>query len=146
MEIKVAKTAGFCFGVSRAMELVEHLSKKGEKVSTLGPIIHNPQAVSDLESQGVTVVNSLSECENDRTVVIRSHGVPPQVLARASQLGLSVVDGTCPFVARAQHKAAEFISSGCELFILGDSAHPEVIGLQGYAGGRAHIPPAIIRR
>lgn len=133
MEIKVAKTAGFCFGVSRAMELVERLSKKGEKVSTLGPIIHNPQAVSDLESQGVTVVNSLSECANDRTVVIRSHGVPKSVYGEIESLGLKFADATCPFVEKIHKIVQNASENGNAILIAGDRNHPEVKGIMGFA-------------
>lgn len=139
MRIVTAGSSGFCRGVKLAMDKALAAAEMFDHIYSLGPLIHNPQEIARI-SRKVIPVESLDDiAERPAAVMIRSHGVPPQVLARASQLGLSVVDGTCPFVARAQHKAAEFISSGCELFILGDSDHPEVIGLQGYAGGRAHI-------
>ena len=100
MKITVASSAGFCFGVDRAVQIVFDLLQKGKKVYTLGPIIHNPQMVQELEERGVTIVNSPDEVPEEGTVVIRSHGIPPQVQAVISERQLDCADATCPFVRK----------------------------------------------
>ena len=107
MSIILAKTAGFCFGVDRAVNTVLSLLQEGKQVATLGPIIHNPQVVADLESKGVKAVSSPEEAEDGTTLVIRSHGVPPEVMERAISLPIDVCDATCPFVAKIHRIAAE---------------------------------------
>ena len=133
MELKVAKTAGFCFGVSRAMELVERLSGEGEKVSTLGPIIHNPQAVEALEKKGVKAVKSLDECDGGATVVIRSHGVAERVYGEIKARGLKFADATCPFVEKIHKIVRNASEKGNVILIAGDKNHPEVEGIMGFA-------------
>lgn len=133
MDIKVAKSAGFCFGVSRAMKLAEELADSGKKVTTLGPIIHNPQAVAALEKKGVTVANSLCDCEKESTVVIRSHGVPKSVYDELKKRNLEYEDATCPFVEKIHRIVENASAKGDIILIAGDKSHPEVEGIMGFA-------------
>ena len=129
MNIKLAKTAGFCFGVDRAVKLVYDLLREGKKVCTLGPIIHNAQLVSELESKGVRIVSSPSEVCADETLVIRSHGVSRDVYEEAERLSLSVADATCPFVSKI-HKIVS--NARGAVVIAGDPKHQEVLGIIGH--------------
>ncbi|GAB6182196.1 bifunctional 4-hydroxy-3-methylbut-2-enyl diphosphate reductase/30S ribosomal protein S1 [Desulfotomaculum defluvii] len=139
MQIKLAKKAGFCYGVKRAIDLA--LSKvKEEKgnIYTLGPLIHNPQVVQDLAKQGVQEITALDQIE-EGTVIIRSHGVGPETLKIAQKKGLEVLDATCPFVARAQKQAQEMADQGLPVYILGDPGHPEVQGILGWTEGKGIV-------
>ena len=131
MEIKLAKTAGFCFGVDRAVNLVYELIEKGEKVCTLGPIIHNPQLVSDLESKGVKIINEPSECPEGYTLVVRTHGVEKEVIEEIEKRGIKYENATCPFV-RKIHNIVEKESENVPVLIAGDKNHPEVLGIRSF--------------
>ena len=135
MKITVAKSAGFCFGVNRAVEMVLSLLQEGEEVWTLGPIIHNPQMVQDLAHRGVRIAQQPSDVSAGGTIVIRSHGVPLGTLEEIRSLGLEYVDATCPFVAKIHRIAAQASASGQILLIAGDSSHPEVQGIMGHCSG-----------
>ena len=135
MEVTVAKSAGFCFGVKRAVEKVYEQTGKGKKIYTYGPIIHNGEVVRDLEKRGVTVVESVKELErlHEGTVVIRSHGVSREIYEAVEAQGLDCVDATCPFVKRI-HKIVEKESrAGKRIIIIGNPGHPEVEGIRGWA-------------
>ncbi len=132
MEIKVAASAGFCFGVSRAVALVEQLVAEGQKVCTLGAIIHNPQKVQELEEKGVRIAASPEEVEKDEVLVVRSHGVPTSVFEHIEQLGLTYRDATCPFVQKIHRIVAEHSRAGETILIAGDKNHPEVQGIIGH--------------
>ena len=132
MKITLAKTAGFCFGVNRAVQMVYDLVDNGEKVCTLGPIIHNSQMVEELKSKGVRVVNSPDEARADETLVIRSHGVGKSTYESAEKAGVKVCDATCPFVAKIHKIVAEQSKLGDTILIAGDEAHHEVIGIIGH--------------
>ena len=106
MNVTLAKTAGFCYGVNRAVNMVEELVQNGEKVCTLGPIIHNTQMVNKLAEDGVRIVNTPEEANENETLVIRSHGVPKEVVLRAEKLCKKTVDATCPFVSKI-HKIVD---------------------------------------
>ena len=134
-KITVAKTAGFCFGVDRAVNLVYDLINKGEKAATLGPIIHNPQMVEELEKKGVVISNSVEDVEGGYTVVIRSHGVGKDVYELLEDKGLSYCDATCPFVSKIHKIVSENTSKDIPLFIAGDEKHAEVIGIMGHSSG-----------
>lgn len=137
MEVRVAKTAGFCFGVKRAVDKVyELIDFSAEPIYTLGPIIHNEEVVSDLEQKGVHVVEEASLSGlSQGTVVIRSHGVGRQVYDRLEELQLNYVDVTCPFVLKI-HKIVERESrNGVHVIIIGDKNHPEVQGICGWCIG-----------
>lgn len=126
MEIFIADHAGFCFGVERAVSLVEDTSKKFKGVYTLGPIIHNPQIVSKFAENGVGVCKSTDEVSSDNTVVIRSHGVTKDTYGKLDEKKVNVVDATCPFVKKAQSSAKKLGDQGNIVVVYGEKDHPEV--------------------
>ncbi len=134
MDIIVAKSAGFCFGVQRAVDTVYREAEKGGKIYTLGPIIHNDTVVSDLEKKGVEVLNDIGELENikDGTVIIRSHGVSREVFEKLASSGLKIVDATCPFVKKIHGIVEKDSNNGKRIVVIGDSTHPEVVGIVGW--------------
>ncbi|MBR4092598.1 MAG: bifunctional 4-hydroxy-3-methylbut-2-enyl diphosphate reductase/30S ribosomal protein S1 [Oscillospiraceae bacterium] len=131
--ITVAKTAGFCFGVNRAVDMVYKAIDDGNKVVTLGPIIHNPDVVNDMKNKGVRVVTSVSDAKPDETVVIRSHGVPYSVINELETKRFEYIDATCPFVSRIHKIVREKSVEGFTILIAGDSSHPEIQGIVGNA-------------
>lgn len=137
MKVKVAETAGFCFGVKRAVDKVYELIESGvSPIYTLGPIIHNEEVVSDLEKKGVAVVSEEELSELSRgTIVIRSHGVGKAVYDKLKRLGLSYVDVTCPFVLKIHRIVERESSAGSHIVIIGDKEHPEVKGICGWCLG-----------
>lgn len=139
MNIKLAETAGFCFGVNRAVNTVYELLENGNKVCTLGPIIHNPQLVKELEEKGVRVVNGVEEVTEGETLVIRSHGVPRSVIEKATVSGIDTVDATCPFVSKIHKIVSEASEKGQPVLIAGDENHSEVIGIVGHATGEVYV-------
>ncbi|MBQ6815993.1 MAG: 4-hydroxy-3-methylbut-2-enyl diphosphate reductase, partial [Clostridia bacterium] len=139
MKITLAKTAGFCFGVDRAVNMVYELLNNNKKVCTLGPIIHNPQLVDELKGRGVKIVESPNQVLNDEVLVIRSHGVPESVLKEAENCACQVADATCPFVAKI-HKIVDTASkNGHIILVAGDSLHHEVIGILGHINGQCYV-------
>ncbi len=140
MEIRLAKSAGFCFGVKRAVEQVYSHAENGQNIFTYGPIIHNEEVVRDLESKGVSVIDgeSLSTVQ-EGTVIIRSHGVEKKVCDRIQSLGLTCVDATCPFVKRIHKVVEKESAAGKQIVIIGNAGHPEVIGIMGWSS-----TPAIV--
>ncbi|MBN2704850.1 MAG: 4-hydroxy-3-methylbut-2-enyl diphosphate reductase [Deltaproteobacteria bacterium] len=133
-ELKVAGTAGFCFGVRRAVNLAEEAPQKypGLKIRTLGPIIHNPQVVTQLAEIGVAQVNSIDELDSG-VVIVRSHGITRQLTQQLQeQPSLTIIDATCPFVRRAQEIVAQMSADGYLVIIIGEPEHPEVTGLISY--------------
>ena len=139
MKVVLAETAGFCFGVNRAVDMVEQLLNEGKKVATLGPIIHNPQLVEDLGRRGARIVEGPDEVADDEVLVLRSHGVARCVLEKAEDLGLTVADATCPFVAKIHKIVAEAGEQGRTVLIAGDAAHKEVEGIIGHCKGRYFV-------
>ena len=139
MKITLAKTAGFCFGVDRAVQTVYDLLEKGERVCTLGPIIHNDQMVKELESKGIRTVSSYTEVLPGETLVIRSHGVPAAVFEETAAAGIKTVDATCPFVAKIHKIVAEKSAEGYITVIAGDASHQEVIGIVGHCTGEYYV-------
>lgn len=133
-EVTTAKSAGFCFGVKRAVDMVYDEVKKGERVYTLGPIIHNQQVVDDLEKKGVKVIDSVNDINNgyDATVIIRSHGVPEKVIKALREKNVNIVDATCPFVLKIHKIVKEASQSGKTIVIIGSDNHPEVEGIKGW--------------
>lgn len=164
MEVIRAKRAGACYGVQRALDMADEVIADGGRAYTLGPLIHNPQVVADLAARGAEAVDSVEEirwegaaeasapaegaacpAKDVPSVVIRSHGVTPQVLAAVEDRGFSVVDATCPHVSRAQHAAAELAAEGCRVIVVGEAGHPEVEGLTAWAeeaGGKVDVVAA----
>lgn len=132
MTVKVAASAGFCFGVKRAVELVEGLVDEGQRVCTLGAIIHNPQKVSELESRDVRIVDSPSQVQSGEKLVIRSHGVAQSVYDEISALGVDFSDATCPFVLKIHRIVSEHSAEGDTILVAGDASHPEVQGIIGH--------------
>ena len=132
MSVKLAKSAGFCFGVSRAVELVEKTAAEGHKVLTLGPIIHNRHVVDKFRGLGVGVIECPEEAGPDNTVIIRSHGVTKDVCQRLEATGCNVIDATCPFVKRIHGLVSRAEEEGRLPIIIGTRAHPEVEGIAGW--------------
>ena len=141
MEIIVAKTAGFCFGVKRAVDMVYEAIKSGEKICTYGPIIHNDQVVNELKEKGVSVQNSIEELEalSEGTVIIRSHGVEKQIYDIIQEKGLKLIDATCPFVKKIHRIVSEEALKGSNIVIIGDRDHPEVRGILSFAGKKVAV-------
>lgn len=142
MEVIVAKSAGFCFGVERAVDSVYgELEKNNLPIYTFGPIIHNEQVVSDFERKGIKVIHSIRELKEitEGTVIIRSHGVPKSIYEILEQQGVSVVDATCPFVKKIHNIVKEESEKGKKIIIIGNDNHPEVEGIKGWVKGDAMV-------
>lgn len=135
MPVRLAESAGFCFGVNNAVNQVYRLLDEGEKVCTLGPIIHNPQVVDKLASRGVTIVEDPSQVPADSVLVIRSHGVPQSTYQQVEELGVRCCDATCPFVAKIHKIVDEHSAAGAVVLIAGNPEHPEVLGIRGHCHG-----------
>jgi (E)-4-hydroxy-3-methyl-but-2-enyl pyrophosphate reductase len=139
LKIKVARQVGYCYGVKRALDMAGSAVDAGRKpIYTLGPLIHNPQVVESLRAKGIETASSVATVDAG-TVIIRSHGVEPSVIEQAHARGLHVMDATCPFVKKAQRRAAELADQGYFVVILGEKDHPEVLSIMGHAGGRALV-------
>jgi 4-hydroxy-3-methylbut-2-enyl diphosphate reductase len=138
MRVVVARHAGVCYGVERALKLANETAALGGPVASLGPLIHNPQAVAALEEKGIGVASALDEVPTG-SLIVRTHGVDPAVIADAESRGLTVVDATCPFVRAAHTCAADLLEGGYTIVIVGEADHPEVEGILAHAGGSAHI-------
>ena len=139
MHIIHARTAGFCFGVARAVDMTYGLLNEGVRVATLGPLIHNPQCVADLERRGAVTAALPREVPAGYEVVIRSHGVPQSVYDELAALQVPVHDATCPFVAKIHRIAARAGAEGKTLFVAGNRSHPEVQGIVGHTNGPVHV-------
>ena len=139
MQIILAKTAGFCFGVNRAVKLTYELLEQGRPVATLGPLIHNPQVVEDLESKGAITCDSVDDVPDGYEVVIRSHGVGQSVYDKISTRRLAYHDATCPFVTKIHKIAARAGAEGAMLLVAGDAKHPEVQGIVGHTTGKVEV-------
>ncbi len=141
MEVKLAKSAGFCFGVKRAIDTVYEQVETGKKIYTLGPIIHNEEVVKDLEEKGVQVLEMEQELEKvkDGTIIIRSHGVPKHVYESIKRQKLEYVDATCPFVRKIHKIVEEESGKGNTILIIGNENHPEVAGIRGWSRSEAYV-------
>lgn len=138
-EITLAQKAGFCFGVDRAIKLIEKLASEGRKVATLGPIIHNGQVIEDLAKRGVKVVESPSEVEPDAILVLRTHGVTQEVLKEVAESGCEFIDAACPFVKKIHKIVLDNSSEDVVTLIAGDENHPEVKGIKSCAKGESYV-------
>ena len=139
IDIEVARFAGVCYGVERALGMAEKAAGEARKpVNTLGPLIHNPLVVNDLERIGVGTASNVSEVE-EGTLIIRAHGVVPSVVEDARARGLDVLDATCPYVKKVHNAAERLVREGYQLIVVGESGHPEVEGIMGHAGDDAHV-------
>ena len=135
MEVRLAKTAGFCFGVKRAVDKVYEALESGRKIYTLGPIIHNNEVVKDLESKGVVTLKDESELDrviDNGVLIIRSHGVPRSVIELLESKNIDYIDMTCPFVKRI-HDTVSNASETDDIVIVGNAIHPEVVGIKGWS-------------
>ena len=140
MNITLAKSAGFCFGVKRAVETVyKEAEAKGKPIYTFGPIIHNEEVVADLEEKGVLVVNSVEELKQKPvgTVIIRAHGVEQNIYDEIRALGFEIVDATCPFVLKIHRLVEKYSKDNYHVVIIGNEAHPEVIGIKSWSAPEA---------
>ncbi|RKM62086.1 4-hydroxy-3-methylbut-2-enyl diphosphate reductase [Butyrivibrio sp. CB08] len=142
MEVIVAEHAGFCFGVTKAVETVyDQIDSKKANIYTFGPIIHNEIVVGDLESKGVKVIESVDDLKGvtEGTVVIRSHGVTKEVHKALEETGLEIIDATCPFVKRIHRIVEEESKKGKSIIVVGSKTHPEVEGIVSYASGPVYV-------
>lgn len=135
MNVILAKSAGFCFGVKRAVDMVYEKIEEGKPIYTFGPIIHNEEVVRDLEEKGVVVVNDVTElCGLPRgTVIIRAHGVEKGVCEEIGRLGFDIVDATCPFVLKIHRLVERYSRDDCQIVIVGNETHPEVRGIKSWS-------------
>ncbi|MEO7539904.1 MAG: 4-hydroxy-3-methylbut-2-enyl diphosphate reductase [Pyrinomonadaceae bacterium] len=139
MQVLLADEYGFCFGVERAVEMVEEALGEGETVRSLGPLIHNDQEMQRLGKQGVTTISEPVQIGRGETAVIRAHGVTPQVQRELEEKATKVVDATCPFVTRVQKLAARAAEQNRHVIVVGSPDHPEMIGVKGYAPDHAFV-------
>lgn len=134
LDIQISDSAGFCWGVERALEVARQAAEEADgPIYTLGPLIHNPGVIAELEDQGIGVLHDPSEA-NAGTVILRSHGVPREAREELERRSVTVLDATCRFVKSAQEKAAGLRTMGYLVVILGEREHPEVLALRSYAG------------
>ena len=139
MQVLIADEYGFCFGVERAVEMVEEALQEGDTVRTLGPLIHNDQEMARLATHGVSMINAPVQIQRGETAVIRAHGVTPQVEAELREKASKVVDATCPFVTKVQKLASRAAAQDRHVVIVGNPQHPEMIGVFGYAPEHSFI-------
>src|SRR3954471_5601771 len=132
-EIRIAKRTGFCYGVREAIDKAKEASAAGKATSTLGQVVHNEGVIRDLDSLGIHTVATLDDVDQGAAVVIRAHGVKPEVMARAEARGLEVIDGTCTWVIQEQKELRRLVEEGYTIVLLGTPKHPEVVGLLGFA-------------
>jgi 4-hydroxy-3-methylbut-2-enyl diphosphate reductase len=139
MKVLLADEYGFCFGVERAVEMVEEAIAEGATVRSLGPLIHNPQEMQRLAHEGVTTIKEPVQIKRGETAVIRAHGVTPEVQKELEEKASKVVDATCPFVTRVQKLAARAAEQDRHVVVVGNPDHPEMIGVKGYAPEHAFV-------
>ncbi|MDQ3712302.1 MAG: 4-hydroxy-3-methylbut-2-enyl diphosphate reductase [Acidobacteriota bacterium] len=139
MQVLIADEYGFCFGVERAVEMVEEALQEGDTVRTLGPLIHNDQEMERLATHGVSTISEPVQIQRGETAVIRAHGVTPQVEAELREKASKVVDATCPFVTKVQKLASRAAAQDRHVVVVGNPDHPEMIGVFGYAPEHSFI-------
>jgi (E)-4-hydroxy-3-methyl-but-2-enyl pyrophosphate reductase len=132
-EVRIARRTGFCYGVREAIDAARLSAAEGKPTHTLGQVVHNEGVIAQLREQGIRSVKDLDEVEEGAAVVIRAHGVTPEVMARAEDRGLEVIDGTCSWVTQEQKELAKLVEDGYTVVLLGTPNHPEVVGLLGFA-------------
>ena len=143
MEIKIAEYCGFCYGVKRAVEMAEKAAEEKVNGATLGPLIHNPQFIAELESKGIACKEDLQDFTAGETVIFRSHGVGPEIYQKAEEMQLDIIDATCPNVRMAQKKAFQAAQDGFYPVIVGEKNHPEVKSIKKWAGENAIVVECI---
>ena len=141
MEVRIAENAGFCFGVKRAMNMAwdELENKNGNKVYSLGPLIHNKQAVDKYKEKGLLEMDSLDKVPNDSKLIIRSHGVAEDVYVQSESKNMEIVDTTCPYVKKIHDIVKEFYDNGYKVIIVGNANHPEIVGINGWCNNEAFV-------
>jgi (E)-4-hydroxy-3-methyl-but-2-enyl pyrophosphate reductase len=132
-DIRIAKRTGFCYGVREAIDKAKEASAAGKATHTLGQVVHNEGVVRDLQALGIQTVETLDDVDQGAAVVIRAHGVKPEVMERAQARGLEVIDGTCTWVIQEQKELKKLVEEGYTIVLLGTPKHPEVVGLLGFA-------------
>jgi (E)-4-hydroxy-3-methyl-but-2-enyl pyrophosphate reductase len=132
-EIRIAQRTGFCYGVREAIDKAKEAAVAGKVTHTLGQVVHNEGVVRDLQAHGIRSVESLDDVDRGAAVVIRAHGVRPEVMERANERGLEVIDGTCTWVIQEQRELVKLVEEGYTIVLLGTPKHPEVVGLLGFA-------------
>ena len=132
-EIRIARRTGFCYGVREAIDKAKEAAAAGRATHTLGQVVHNEGVVRDLQAHGIRSVESLDDVDHGAAVVIRAHGVRPEVMERANDRGLEVIDGTCTWVIQEQRELVKLVDEGYTIVLLGTPRHPEVVGLLGFA-------------
>jgi (E)-4-hydroxy-3-methyl-but-2-enyl pyrophosphate reductase len=132
-EVRIAKRTGFCYGVREAIDKAKEASSAGKLTHTLGQVVHNEGVVRDLQDLGIQTVETLDDVDRGAAVVIRAHGVRPDVMARAEDRGLEIIDGTCTWVIQEQKELRKLVEDGYTIVLLGTPKHPEVVGLLGFA-------------
>jgi 4-hydroxy-3-methylbut-2-en-1-yl diphosphate reductase len=137
-EVRVARRTGFCYGVREAIDDAKLAAAQGKRTHTLGQVVHNAGVIAELRAQGIENSDSLDDVQDGAAVVIRAHGVTPEVMARAESRGLEVIDGTCTWVLQEQKELDQLVAEGYTIVLLGTPNHPEVVGLLG------HAPDAIV--
>ena len=143
MKVKIAKEAGFCFGVKRAMKMAWDELESDADIYALGPLIHNKQAVQKYEEKGLKTIDTINDIPNNKNVIIRSHGVSKEVYDEANFKDLNIIDTTCPFVKKIHNIVNEFYEKGYKIIIIGDKNHPEIIGINGWCENSASIIKSI---
>src|SRR3954454_23082690 len=132
-DIRIAKRTGFCYGVREAIDMAKEASAAGKATHTLGQVVHNEGVVADLQNLGIRTVDTLDDVDHGAAVVIRAHGVRPDVMGRAADRGLEVIDGTCTWVIQEQRELVKLVEEGYTIVLLGTPRHPEGVGLLGFA-------------
>jgi (E)-4-hydroxy-3-methyl-but-2-enyl pyrophosphate reductase len=132
-EVRIARRTGFCYGVREAIDYAKLAASQGKRTHTLGQVVHNEGVIAELQGQGIRTVDTLDDVAAGAAVVIRAHGVTPEVMARADARGLEVIDGTCTWVIQEQKELARLVEDGYTIVLLGTPNHPEVVGLLGFA-------------
>lgn len=131
--VLIARRTGFCYGVREAIDYARLAAAQGKQTHTLGQVVHNAGVIRELAAQGIQTVETLDEVDHGAAVVIRAHGVTPEVMARARDKGLEVIDGTCTWVIQEQRELAKLVEEGYTIVLLGTPRHPEVVGMLGFA-------------
>ncbi len=140
-EVKLANSAGFCFGVKRAVDIVYEEARNGKNIYTYGPIIHNEEVVNDLSKKGVKVIESPEQLDDieEGVIIIRSHGVSEKIFNKMNKPGVKVIDATCPFVKKIHHIVKEHSENGEKIIIIGNENHPEVEGIRGWCCSESYV-------
>ena len=141
MEVRIAENAGFCFGVKRAMKMAwDELENKSENdVYSLGPLIHNKQAVNRYKEKGLMEKDSLEKIPNNSKLIIRSHGVAENIYIESQSKNMKIVDTTCPFVKKIHDIVKDYYTKGYKIIIVGNATHPEIIGINGWCNNEAYV-------